>query len=389
MSRVADPERHAPRFAVAAAGCLVAAPLVGGWPGLLLASISLPLALRACWSADRGLLVVGPVVGYELVRIARRQRLVFARTVIAIVVAVVVGVVYAAFVPLDRTPWFTLTASPRVPMRAIAEFGTALFAALVTALFIMVFFVAPGLSADAVAEEKERQTLDFLLTTDLRNREIVLGKFAGRAAYLGLFLITLLPFFAMLSWFGGVPTEMALACYAAAAVTLPSVLAVAAFWSVHARTVRQAGSWSYVTILAYATASGLLWLLVLDPDVRTFPSTPTWQSPVEVEDVVRAANVGNPISALVATIHELDAGAKLDDVLPTTLGRYAAFHFFAAAPFGLPALARLRTVAAIHAGGKVGKAGRAAKAPRLPPVLDAPVLWRNCTSSPSGRGPAA
>jgi len=45
----------------------------------------------------------------------------------------------------------------------------------------------------AIAEEKERKTLDFLLASDLRSREIVLGKLASRLAYLTLVLLTGLP----------------------------------------------------------------------------------------------------------------------------------------------------------------------------------------------------
>ena len=44
----------------------------------------------------------------------------------------------------------------------------------------VILLLTPAYTAGAVAEEKERRTLEFILATDLRNREIILGKVLSR-----------------------------------------------------------------------------------------------------------------------------------------------------------------------------------------------------------------
>ena len=61
-----------------------------------------------------------------------------------------------------------------------------------------------GLAAQAVvvavADEKDRRTLDYLLTTDLGDSEIVFGKLIARLATLSLILLTGLPIFSLLQF---------------------------------------------------------------------------------------------------------------------------------------------------------------------------------------------
>ncbi len=53
------------------------------------------------------------------------------------------------------------------------------FEAFMMVQIVAVSILTPAFVAGAIAEEKDRKTLEFLLATDLRNREIVLSKFGA------------------------------------------------------------------------------------------------------------------------------------------------------------------------------------------------------------------
>ena len=75
----------------------------------------------------------------------------------------------------------------------------------------------------SITEEKERRTLEFLLATDLRDREIVLSKLCARTAWLLLLVITGLPILSILQLYGGISLQLLLAGFALTGLTLVSL----------------------------------------------------------------------------------------------------------------------------------------------------------------------
>ena len=73
--------------------------------------------------------------------------------------------------------------------------------------------LTPAYVAPAIAEEKERRTLEYLFTSDLRNREIVLGKLAVRLGHIVLYILAGLPILCLTMRFGGVSIERILFAY--------------------------------------------------------------------------------------------------------------------------------------------------------------------------------
>ncbi len=69
---------------------------------------------------------------------------------------------------------------------------------------VMLFFVTPAVSAGAIASERERQTLDVLLTTNMTPWQIVWGKYWSSIANVLLLVISTLPFLSTVFLFGGV-----------------------------------------------------------------------------------------------------------------------------------------------------------------------------------------
>jgi ABC-type transport system involved in multi-copper enzyme maturation permease subunit len=115
----------------------------------------------------------------------------------------------------------------------IARFGALLFQLFSMVQLALVLFFAPLFAASRVAQEKDRQTLVLLLMTDLRDRELVLGKLLASLLPVAALLAVSAPVFALVSILGGVSLAQigwSLALCAAAALAAGSWGSLVAFW---------------------------------------------------------------------------------------------------------------------------------------------------------------
>jgi hypothetical protein len=127
--------------------------------------------------------------------------------------------------------------------------------------FVTVLLLTPAFAAGAIAEEKERKTLEFILATDLRNREIVLSKLASRFSNLGLLILTGLPILSITQFMGGVDPDLVLAGFAATGLTMASLTALSILQSVYAKKPRDAIILTYLATVAYLGLSSLALVL--------------------------------------------------------------------------------------------------------------------------------
>src|SRR5262249_17082669 len=97
---------------------------------------------------------------------------------------------------------------------------------------VAVLILAPLYFGGAISEEKERGTLDFLLTSHLSSREIILGKFAARLLGVAGVLLTGLPVLALTALWGGVDLLRVATAFVVALLTLFSLGAVSLLFSV-------------------------------------------------------------------------------------------------------------------------------------------------------------
>lgn len=68
----------------------------------------------------------------------------------------------------------------------------------------LIAFVAPGLSAGAISGERERQTLNILLTTNLSPASIIISKLMTSVSFILLLVVSTMPLYAMALLYGGV-----------------------------------------------------------------------------------------------------------------------------------------------------------------------------------------
>jgi ABC-type transport system involved in multi-copper enzyme maturation permease subunit len=329
--------------------------------GLLV--LALAVLLRRGW-----LKLFGPVLFYDLVRIGRRTRYTLLRCLYATFLLVLLCWIYLI--------WSVRSESGSIRASEMADFAESFFYTFMVIQFVTVALLTPAYTAGAIAEEKDRRTLEFVLATDLRNREIVLSKLASRLANLLLIVLTGLPILSFLQLVGGVDPDLVLAGFAATGMTMVSLASLSIFCSVLAKKPRDAITVTYLAAAAYLILSGVSWLLLVPPlAAGNFPSTSTWTSPVTVRDLVEWFNAGNIVAVLVQLFGNV-RGKRLDELLPTLLRNYLIFHGLVAALFSTWAVLRLRVVALKQTSGKTRKGSWRSFLGLRPRVGNEPILWK-------------
>ena len=84
------------------------------------------------------------------------------------------------------------------------EQSFSVFAVLTVFQLVLLGFVIPGLTAGAISGERERQTLNVSLITELSPLKIITGKMLSATAFTGLLLLASLPLYGLILLFGGI-----------------------------------------------------------------------------------------------------------------------------------------------------------------------------------------
>jgi ABC-type transport system involved in multi-copper enzyme maturation permease subunit len=102
---------------------------------------------------------------------------------------------------------------------ASAAIGQGIFAATLMLMTLQVAFLAPSSTAGAISLEREKQTLDLLVTTPISAFAIVIGKLLSALIYVFLLIAASIPLMAAVFVFGGVGPEDVIKGYIVLVVT--------------------------------------------------------------------------------------------------------------------------------------------------------------------------
>lgn len=341
--------------------------------GLLL--VVLAVLLRRGW-----LRAFGPVLFYDLLRGTRRGRYFLLRFFYTLGLGLVVGWSYYVFYLELR---FT-TGQPTIRDQAV--FAERLFYTFMWVQFLVVVLLTPAYTAGAIADEKDRRTLEFLLATDLENREIVLGKWTARVGNLALLLLAGLPVLALNLFMGGVDPDLMIAGFTATAITLVSLAAVSIALSVHARKARDAIVLAYLVLAAYYALSTVGTILVTSLPGFGARGLYLGSFSLTIGDVVGWFSAGNIFIALFKLMMRVAFAGGISNTLPDLLREYAIFHGLLTLGCVALAVVRLRAVAlAQHA---VKAPRRGSRAARGKPAVGnyAPMVWKEVFADRAQRG---
>jgi ABC-type Na+ efflux pump permease subunit len=247
---------------------------------------------------------MGNLVWWELVRLARRGHTARAR-VLLLYTMLLGGVVFASWHAGNPLSLLFGTADP-LPPAEIGRFAHQLAFALLEAQLVLVAVATPAYAVAAVSEEKDRGTLQLLLTTEVTDGEIVWAKAVARVAFMLATLAAGLPLLMLTLLLGADPGLVANG-YALAVGTTVLAGAIGVHAACHAPDGRAAMIRAYVQSAVLVGGVFLPPLVLLSPFAMLF-----YRLGFDSETLRVAAAVGYPVAqVLVGCVLVRDAGRVL------------------------------------------------------------------------------
>lgn len=194
--------------------------------------------------------MIGPTAWFDLLRLTRRPRSFGVRAGYALFLLFVVFLFFWRFDAEHIAP---------SQVSSLAErFTNEFFLWQAVALVVLV----PAYFGGALAEEKERGTLDLLFTTHLTVRELVLGKLVGRLVHLLGLVLAGVPVLALVLLLGGVNPALVAGQTLAAVAGIWSIGCFSLYQSARSHTVSAGIFRAYGGIAGLHLLAGLLGILL-------------------------------------------------------------------------------------------------------------------------------
>jgi ABC-type transport system involved in multi-copper enzyme maturation permease subunit len=202
--------------------------------------------------------------------------------------------------------------------------GKIIFGLIIGIQLFTIAFIAPALTAGAIASEREHQTYDLVRATLLPASNFVLGKWFSAVAYLFLLIGTTLPLLSLSFLFGGVALVEVVVGAGILAVTAVSFSALGLFFSSFIKRT------TIAMVVTYAAAALILvgiplFLLAVVAIANVFLQGTNIPNTILLEIALLAGgwmlSIINPIAALlVSELIYLNNGSLFFTLLPLSNG---------------------------------------------------------------------
>ncbi|KGX90784.1 ABC transporter permease [Pontibacillus marinus] len=126
----------------------------------------------------------------------------------------------------------------------------------------LIAFITPGLTAGAISGERERQTLNILLTTQQSSMSIVISKLFSSLAFLVLMLVASLPLYSLVFLYGGVSPKMVLITFGLHLLTMLMIGSLGVMFSTIIRKTMVATITTYGVMLFFVVGTGFLYIFL-------------------------------------------------------------------------------------------------------------------------------
>jgi ABC-type multidrug transport system permease subunit len=130
-----------------------------------------------------------------------------------------------------------------------AEIGHALFSGILVVQTLLILVLAPAFTSGAISMEREKQTLELLITTPLSTLGMIVGKLFSALAYVFLLVIASIPLMSIVFAFGGIGPEDLVRGYVLLFAVAFGVGAIGLFMSALVGRTQVATVLSYVVVL--------------------------------------------------------------------------------------------------------------------------------------------
>jgi len=261
---------------------------------------------------------IGTIMTKELRSRMRGRRAFVVLTVYLSILAVLTYGVYTIVAPDARSAGVSGLANAN----ASALIGQAIFAALSIFQLILVCFISPAFTAGQVSLEREKQTLDLLVSTPLRPASIVLGKLAAALAFVVLMIVAALPIVAIVLMYGGVTVGDLLRQQLVLLVTALLLGSIGLFYSALLKRTQAATVLTYITMLAMTL--GTILLFIFWTVVASRANESALAGPTVAPEQVLYPNPGIAMLDVIAPA-EPGGGSSLASMLAQLRGESLAF----------------------------------------------------------------
>lgn len=114
---------------------------------------------------------------------------------------------------------------------------------------ILLMFIVPSLTATSICSEREKQTLDILLSTRLSPLQIILGKLSASSLKVIMLIVCTIPLYSICGLIGGVKLSNILILVGSFIISTIFVGSIGVFISTYSKTSKAATSLTYALVL--------------------------------------------------------------------------------------------------------------------------------------------
>lgn len=188
----------------------------------------------------------------------------------------------------------------------------------------LILFITPGLTAGTISSEREKQTLNILLTTAQTSFQIIFGKLSSSIAFLLLMIVAGLPIYSMVFLYGGVSPGQIVIIFLFYFLTLLTIGSLGVMYSTLIRKTIVSMISTYGTMIVLVAVTGFF--MVISMQISQYGATGTavfspmtyfWASinpavvmltllqPAFAEEIVNMTSVNLPLWAGYCTFYSL------------------------------------------------------------------------------------
>lgn len=149
---------------------------------------------------------------------------------------------------------------------AIDSYATVtIYSSLAVLQFALLMFVTPALTAGSISGEREKQTLELLISTKLKPSAIIVGKLLAALSHVFYLIIASIPIYAIVFMFGGISILDLLMLFAYYMMTVILISSIGIFYSAYFKKTTAATVLTYMTIgvLTVGTLVGAVFYLAI------------------------------------------------------------------------------------------------------------------------------
>ncbi|AYC29082.1 ABC transporter permease [Paenisporosarcina cavernae] len=176
-----------------------------------------------------------------------------------------------------------------------------LFSVLTFIQLGLIVFITPGLTAGTISTEREKQTLNILLTTSQSSGQIIGGKLSSSISFLLLILVAGLPIYSLVFLFGGIsPSQLGL-IFIYFFVTMLAIGSIGVFFSTVTRKTIVSMISTYGAMIFFVGITAFFFLLSIQMNQMT--GVPTTK-PLPIAHFWASINPGITIFTLLNPVME-------------------------------------------------------------------------------------